>query len=202
MRMSRASVTLASCSLHDREIRLVPDGSAKQSPARLDRQGVKARRTGTRIRRKDGVLKRVPPLVGPQSNKRRKPAFLRDFSEVFGIRYRQMYRQKCSLPYAAQKPAERAAPVQKPAGPRLEEPTENEYGDPYENVETRPGTTAAQTDAGTAALAAAQRRIFGSTHTGLRKTATLLGSSISVDFRSQGGTSFLGKRVRTSRDLA
>jgi len=58
----------------------------------------------------------------------------------------------------------------------VEEPTENEYGDPYENVETRPGTATARTDAGTAALAAAQRRVFGSAHTGLRKAATLLGS--------------------------
>lgn len=75
-------------------------------------------------------------------------------------------------------------------------------GSAYEAIKTRPGTTAAQKEAGQSALAAAERRIFGAVRTGVRKATTLLGSVISKDFRAQGFVSFTGKTIRSSRDLA
>jgi hypothetical protein len=78
-------------------------------------------------------------------------------------------------------------------------------GDTYDLFETRPGTTDKQRDTGRAALDAlesAERRIFGAA-SGLRGyQAAVLGSAISADFRDNGGTSFVGKRVTTSGDLA
>jgi 2'-5' RNA ligase len=75
------------------------------------------------------------------------------------------------------------------------------FSDPYEPLKTRPGTTDAQKDDGRAALAAAERRIFGPAGSG-RHGAALLGSRISKDFRADGGVTLVGQQVRGPQDLA
>ena len=69
-------------------------------------------------------------------------------------------------------------------------------GDPYENVETRPGTTKKQKDAGHCAytdLLEAHARWAG---------GTLLGCNFPKDFRKQGGTTLINQSIKSGRDLA
>lgn len=76
------------------------------------------------------------------------------------------------------------------------------YSDPYESLETRPDTRPEQLDAGRRALAAAERRLFGANRAGMPDGPALLGSRISADFRSGGGTSLVGQTAETAEDLA
>ncbi len=71
-----------------------------------------------------------------------------------------------------------------------------EQGDPYENVETRPGTTEKQKEAGRCAYAEllqAHARWAG---------GTLLGCHFPKDFIEQGGTTLLNQSIKSGRDLA
>lgn len=70
------------------------------------------------------------------------------------------------------------------------------YTNLYESRKTRPDTTAEQLDAGRDGLAAAERRIFGSVHSGWA-SASLLGSAI----RADGGTSLVGQTIAEPNDL-
>ncbi|MBL8497335.1 MAG: DNA repair protein RadC [Nitrosomonas sp.] len=69
-------------------------------------------------------------------------------------------------------------------------------GDPYENIETRPGTTEKQKEAGRCAytdLLEAHARWAG---------GTLLGCNFPKDFRKQGGTTLINQSIKSGRDLA
>ena len=69
-------------------------------------------------------------------------------------------------------------------------------GDLYENIETRPGTTEKQKEAGRCAytnLLEAHARWAG---------GTLLGSHFPKDFRKQGGATLLNQSIKSGRDLA
>ncbi len=71
-----------------------------------------------------------------------------------------------------------------------------ERGDPYENIETRPGTTEKQKEAGRCAYAdllEAHARWAG---------GTLLGCNFPKDFIEQGGTTLLNQQIRSEHDLA
>lgn len=72
----------------------------------------------------------------------------------------------------------------------------SERGDPYENIETRPGTTEKQKETGRCAYAdllEAHARWAG---------GTLLGSRFPKDFHEQGGTTLLNQQIRSEHDLA
>ena len=71
-----------------------------------------------------------------------------------------------------------------------------EQGDPYEKIETRPGTTEKQKETGRCAYAdlfEAHARWAG---------GTLLGSGFPKDFIEQGGTTLLNQQIRSEHDLA
>lgn len=74
--------------------------------------------------------------------------------------------------------------------------SEGSQGDPYENVETRPGITEKQKEEGRSAytdLLEAHARWAG---------GTLLGSDFPKDFKSQGGTTLLNQSIKSGFDLA
>jgi hypothetical protein len=75
-------------------------------------------------------------------------------------------------------------------------PSHPDAGDLYENIETRPGTTEKQKEAGRCAyteLFESHARWAG---------GTLLGSDFPKDFREKGGTTFLNQPVKSGYDLA
>lgn len=77
------------------------------------------------------------------------------------------------------------------------------YNDPYDNLETRPGTNDDQLREGRDASRSVERAVFGSGVDRVRGgSPTVLGLAISKDFREDGGTSFTGKQVSNPRDLA
>ena len=89
---------------------------------------------------------------------------------------------------------------QTPRGYAARRQTTDLFGAPYESLETRPETTEVQRQTGRDALEAA-RRILGPV--GMRgDRASVLGSQISRDFRADGGTTLVGKRVESAADLA
>lgn len=74
--------------------------------------------------------------------------------------------------------------------------TRKNQGDLYENVETRPGTTEQQKEAGRSAytnLLEAHARWAG---------GMLLGCDFPKDFKSQGGTTLLNRSIKSGYDLA
>jgi len=75
-------------------------------------------------------------------------------------------------------------------------PPNPDEGDLYEKIETRPGTTEKQKEAGRGAyteLLEAHARWAG---------GTLLGSDFPKDFREKGGTTFLNQPIKSGHDLA
>lgn len=75
-------------------------------------------------------------------------------------------------------------------------PSSSDEGDLYEKIETRPGTTDKQKEAGRCAyteLLEAHARWAG---------GTLLGCNFPKDFREKGGTTFLNQSVKSGHDLA
>jgi hypothetical protein len=75
-------------------------------------------------------------------------------------------------------------------------PSNPDEGDLYENIETRPGTTDKQKEAGRGAyteLLEAHARWAG---------GTLLGCDFPKDFREKGGTTFLNQPIKSGHDLA
>lgn len=91
--------------------------------------------------------------------------------------------------------------VETPAAGYVAQPGGKGYIDPYESLETRANTTERQREAGRAALADAERRIFGR-RSGVLASASLLGSRISQGFRGPGGVSLVGQTARTAEELA
>jgi len=85
---------------------------------------------------------------------------------------------------------------------RVAEPSAPGYIDPYDKLETRPGTKPEQLEAGRSSLADVEKRIFGSNRSSLRGSATILGSNIPSDFREKGYTTLIGQKVESSHDLA
>ena len=72
----------------------------------------------------------------------------------------------------------------------------SDEGDLYENIETRPGTTEKQKEAGRCAyteLLESHARWAG---------GTLLGCDFPKDFREKGGTTFLNQPIKSGHDLA
>jgi len=81
-----------------------------------------------------------------------------------------------------------------------------DLGDPYETIDTRPGTTREEQSRGRAALGELRRR-FGldSLRTGDptdRGQGSILGSRIDPDFVDQGGTTLVGQEVTGPKDFA
>jgi len=77
---------------------------------------------------------------------------------------------------------------------RNSSPQDND--DPYEKIETRPGTTEKQKETGRSAyteLLEAHARWAG---------GSLLGAALSKDFKQQGGSRLLGRKIRSASDLA
>ncbi|MDP3215304.1 MAG: JAB domain-containing protein, partial [Deltaproteobacteria bacterium] len=75
-------------------------------------------------------------------------------------------------------------------------PSNPDESDLYEKIETRPGTTDKQKEAGKGAyteLLEAHARWAG---------GTLLGCDFPKDFREKGGTTFLNQRIKSGHDLA
>jgi hypothetical protein len=75
-------------------------------------------------------------------------------------------------------------------------PSNSDEGDLYENIETRPGTTDKQMEAGRCAyteLLEAHARWAG---------GTLLGCDFPKDFREKGETTFLNQSIKSGHDLA
>ena len=75
-------------------------------------------------------------------------------------------------------------------------PSNSDEGDLYEKIETRPGTTDKQKEAGRGAyteLLEAHARWAG---------GTLLGCDFPKDFREKGGTTFLNQPIKSGQDLA
>ncbi|MBS0425113.1 MAG: DNA repair protein RadC [Proteobacteria bacterium] len=75
-------------------------------------------------------------------------------------------------------------------------PSNSDEGDLYEKIETRPGTTDKQKEAGRCAyteLLEAHARWAG---------GTLLGCDFPKDFREKGGTTFLNQSIKSGHDLA
>ena len=75
-------------------------------------------------------------------------------------------------------------------------PSNPDEGDLYENIETRPGTTEKQKEAGRCAyteLLEAHARWAG---------GTLLGCDFPKDFKEKGGTTFLNQSIKSGHDLA
>ena len=75
-------------------------------------------------------------------------------------------------------------------------PSNPDEGDLYENIETRPGTTEKQKEAGRSAyteLLESHARWAG---------GTLLGCDFPKDFREKGGTTFLNQPIKSGHDLA
>jgi transposase len=75
-------------------------------------------------------------------------------------------------------------------------PSNPDEGDLYEKIETRPGTTEKQKEAGRGAyteLLEAHARWAG---------GTLLGCDFPKDFREKGGTTFLNQPIKSGHDLA
>jgi len=75
-------------------------------------------------------------------------------------------------------------------------PSNPDEGDLYENIETRPGTTEKQKEAGRGAyteLLEAHARWAG---------GTLLGCDFPKDFREKGGITFLNQPIKSGHDLA
>jgi len=75
-------------------------------------------------------------------------------------------------------------------------PSNSDEGDLYENIETRPGTTEEQKEAGRGAyteLLEAHARWAG---------GTLLGCDFPTDFQEKGGTTFLNQTIKSGHDLA
>jgi len=69
-------------------------------------------------------------------------------------------------------------------------------GDLYENIKTRPGTTEKQKETGRSAYTAlleAHARWAG---------GAILGAALSEDFKEEGGARLLGRKVRSSADMA
>ena len=76
-----------------------------------------------------------------------------------------------------------------------------DFGDPYERLAVRPGTTAKQKEVGRAALSAVEKRVFGQKR-GVLEGASILGSRISKDFRTKGFVSFKGMSFKYPHELA
>jgi len=75
-------------------------------------------------------------------------------------------------------------------------PSNSDEGDLYEKIETRPGTTEKQKEAGRSAyteLLESHARWAG---------GTLLGCDFPKDFKEKGGTTFLNQRIKSGHDLA
>ena len=75
-------------------------------------------------------------------------------------------------------------------------PSNSDEGDLYEKIETRPGTTEKQKEAGRCAyteLLEAHARWAG---------GTLLGCDFPKDFKEKGGTTFLNQPIKSGQDLA
>jgi len=78
-----------------------------------------------------------------------------------------------------------------------------DYNDPYESIETRPGTTERQKQVGLDALRDVERALFGRAADSVRGgRPSVLGLAINRDFREDGGTSFTGQKVSHPHDLA
>jgi DNA repair protein RadC len=84
-----------------------------------------------------------------------------------------------------------------PADPSI---VREDAADPYNAIEIRPNTSAAQLDAGRAALADVQRRILSLR--GQKIGAAVLGSRLAADLATTGGAQLIGAEVRDASDLA
>ncbi|HRQ74213.1 MAG TPA: JAB domain-containing protein, partial [Phycisphaerales bacterium] len=94
-----------------------------------------------------------------------------------------------------------------PADTRPQETQRDEQADPYDGIETRPGTTEAQRETGRSALQAIVRRLnlraarrWGD-HTD-RAAITLLGARLTAGFRANGGNRLVGQKVDGAEALA
>lgn len=76
-----------------------------------------------------------------------------------------------------------------------------DFGDPYESIETRPGTTEAQVDAGKAALEDLKKHILGF-RVGGKSTASLLGVRLYRGLSVSGEVNLVKKRIQSNADLA
>ncbi|MCB1984463.1 MAG: DNA repair protein RadC, partial [Nitrosomonas sp.] len=75
-------------------------------------------------------------------------------------------------------------------------PTRNDQGDLYDNIETRPDTSEAQKETGRNAyieLLESQARWAG---------GTILGCNFPKDFKEQGGTTLLNRQIKSAHELA
>lgn len=103
-------------------------------------------------------------------------------------------------------PAERSI-VRQPETPYGGVAGEPSYNDPYDHTETRPGTTAAQLDAGRSAVADLARRIGAAHYTGrgnpaVRGEGRVLGQSLLDNFVAGQPNQLLGHTVTSPADLA